>query len=89
MTSPPSPPELIVLPAHCGLDAAVSLHPRLVEAAAHAPIRIDGSQVESVGQAMLQVLLAAKRSKFGCEITAASTALTERLGGLVLKELTE
>jgi len=70
------------------LEAAVGLYPLIVEAAEAGPVRVNASQVQSIFQAMLQVLLAALRSEFGCDVTAASEGLTERLRALGLEELT-
>ena len=52
----------IMLPVNCSTGAAEDLHVRLVLAAdLDGEIRIDGSQVESIGQAVLQLLLVARR----------------------------
>jgi anti-anti-sigma regulatory factor len=67
MTSTPSLPDPagagqpIVLPANGTTVAAEDLQARFVHAAdAHADMTIDASQVENVGQAMLQLLVAAR-----------------------------
>ncbi|MDR6853486.1 anti-anti-sigma regulatory factor [Sphingomonas sp. BE123] len=68
MTSQPNPPELapspggiIGLPAHGVTVTAEELKVRLVLAAdAQSDILVDASAVESVGQAVLQLLLAAR-----------------------------
>lgn len=67
MTSQPNPPELapppggvIALPTHGVTVTAEELKTRLVEAAdADDDIIVDASAVESIGQAVLQLLLAA------------------------------
>lgn len=75
MSSMPSPPDviavealeamdadrLVVLPANCDTVSAEDLQVRLVLAIDHdSEIRVDASAVDSVGQAVLQLLLAAK-----------------------------
>ena len=67
MTLPPSPPELapslgeVRLPANGTTVAAEELHAALVLAIDHAPaIVVDASMVEHVGQAVLQLLIAAR-----------------------------
>lgn len=56
----PSAGETIVLPAHCTMATAADLHPRLVAAQrTGAPVEIDASGVDSVGQAVIQLLVAA------------------------------
>lgn len=65
MNSMLSPPELpddltVVLPASGTTVAAEEVQARLVLAADHAEeIRVDAGQVENIGQAVLQLLLAA------------------------------
>ena len=66
MNLPPSPPDaagprVIALPPNGTTVAAEELHVHLVLASdAGVPVRINASAVESVGQAVLQLLLAAK-----------------------------
>jgi anti-anti-sigma regulatory factor len=43
-------------------DAVALLVPELGDAAAHGAVRIDGSAIEQIGQAGLQLLLSARRS---------------------------
>ena len=73
----------ITLPARCDRAAADALLPELRAAQGSGRIEIDGSQVEQVGQAMLQLLLSARRSGGGADITP-SPALAEagRMTGL-------
>lgn len=73
----------IKLPANCSTASAEDLHVRLVLAAdLDGEILIDGSDVENLGQAVLQLLLVARReaSAAGLEfsITNPSSALLER-----------
>lgn len=49
------------LPAHCATVAASDLHGRLVRAAETDDVSVDASDVENVGQAVLQLLVAARR----------------------------
>lgn len=57
----PSQPEQssVTLPAHCNLVAAKALLRELTDGPATA---VDASQVEDLGQAVLQLLVAARRS---------------------------
>ncbi|MEJ2409066.1 MAG: STAS domain-containing protein [Novosphingobium sp.] len=73
----------ITLPARCDRAAAEAIWPELVAALGNGAIHIDGSAVEHVGQAVLQLLVSARRSGGGAEIEA-SSALSEaaRLTGL-------
>jgi len=60
----------ITLPARCDRAAAEAIWPELVAAMGNGATRIDGSAVELVGQAMLQLLVSARRSGGGAVITA-------------------
>jgi anti-anti-sigma regulatory factor len=65
MNSTPFPPDAdldpIVLPANCDTVAAEELQVRLVLAADRLDaIRVDAGQVDNVGQAVLQLLVAAR-----------------------------
>lgn len=73
----------ITLPARCDRAAAEAIWPEFVAALGNGAIRVDGSAVEHVGQAVLQLLVSARRSGDGVEITA-SAALQDaaRLTGL-------
>ena len=80
------------LPVHGNTVAAEDLKVRLVLAAdLDGEFRIDGSQVESVGQCVLQLLVAARaeaeRRSFKFEITDPSPALVERVVGCGLAEM--
>lgn len=56
----------IELPATLSTPACDALHRQLIEAAeADAPVEIDASAVETVGQAALQLLVAARREVVG------------------------
>lgn len=63
----------ITLPVRCDRAAAEAIWPELVAAMGNRPTAIDGSAVEHVGQAMLQLLVSARRSGGGAVITASST----------------
>lgn len=60
----------IILPEDCDRAAAAAVLPELVAAAGAGPIAIDGTAVRRAGQAMLQVLLAARASHGGAVIAA-------------------
>jgi anti-anti-sigma regulatory factor len=62
----------ITLPARCDRAATEALWPELVAAMGDGPTAIDASGVEHVGQAMLQLLVSARRSGGGAVITASS-----------------
>ncbi len=74
----------ITLPARCDRAAAEAIWPELVAAMGNGATRIDATGVEHVGQAMLQLLVSARRSGGGAVITP-SEALQDvaRLTGLV------
>lgn len=73
----------ITLPELCDRVAAQALLPELAGISGGAPLEIDGSDVRQIGQAMLQVLLSARRTGPGA-IIIASPALREtaRMAGL-------
>ena len=58
--NPPEPPAPILLPPHCSIDAAASLRDALLAIEAPAGVAIDAGAVETIGQAVLQLLLAAR-----------------------------
>ena len=58
--NPPEPPAPILLPPHCSIDAAASLRDALLAIEAPAGVAIDAGAVETIGQAVMQVLLAAR-----------------------------
>lgn len=74
----------ITLPARCDRAAAEAIWPELVAGLGNGALHIDGSGVEHVGQAVLQLLVSARRSGDGAHIKT-SPALTEaaRLTGLM------
>ena len=83
---PVSPhPTQVRLPAHCGTAAAPAIHRALVKAiaAGHPPV-IDAGEVENLGQAMLQLLLAARAAAPTMTIDPASPAFAERIHALGL-----
>lgn len=73
----------ITLPPRCDRAAADALLPQLVAASREGRIAIDGTGVQQVGQAVLQLLVAARTGTGGATIVA-SPALAEagRLAGL-------
>lgn len=60
----------VALPARCDRAAAEAIWPELVAAMSNGPTIIDGSAVEHVGQAVLQLLVSARRSGGGAVISA-------------------
>jgi anti-anti-sigma regulatory factor len=66
----------ITLPVRCDRAAAEALWPELAAAMGDAATRIDATAVEHVGQAMLQLLVSARRSGGGAVI-ASSPALRD------------
>jgi len=68
----------IILPARCDRAAAETLLPEFLEAAGAGRIEIDASQVAQAGQAMLQMLAAARRSSEGATIAPSPALLTQR-----------
>jgi hypothetical protein len=77
----------IKLPARCDRAAAEAMLPELAAAQGSAQgsprLAIDGSQAEQVGQAMLQVLVSARRTGPGVTITPSlALAQAARLTGL-------
>lgn len=75
--------SVITLPTRCDRAAAEALLPEFVAAMGDGAIRIDASGVDAIGQAMLQVLVSARKTGDGAEIVP-SPALQEaaRLTGL-------
>ena len=73
----------IILPDRCDRAAAEALVGDFVAALGSGPIEVDASKVTHIGQAMLQLLLSARRTADGLTI-ASSQALDEaaRLTGL-------
>jgi anti-anti-sigma regulatory factor len=75
---------MIALPPICDRAAAAALYPELSESLGSAAAVVDASRVERIGQAMLQMLVAAARSEGGITIHQPSVAFTGalRLTGL-------
>ncbi|MCU0946663.1 MAG: STAS domain-containing protein [Porphyrobacter sp.] len=67
----------LVLPRTCDRAAARALLPDMRDAIGPQPVVVDASAVERIGQAMLQVLVAAARSESGITLTAPSRAVLE------------
>lgn len=71
------------LPQRCDRAAAEALLPELQAGLGAGVLHIDGSAVRQVGQAMLQVLVSARRSGEGARITASPELLeAARMTGL-------
>lgn len=70
---------MITLPPICDRGAAAALYPELAEALGPAPLAVDASRVERIGQAMLQVLVSASRTEGGIAIHQPSPAFTAAL----------
>ena len=66
----------ITLPARCDRAAAEALHPEFVASLGDGATRIDASAVTQIGQAMLQLLVSARRSG-GDAVIVASPVLQE------------
>lgn len=60
--------QTITLPERCDRTAAEVLLPEFVAAIGSGPLRIDGSSVKQCGQAMLQLLVSARRTGEGTRI---------------------
>lgn len=73
----------IVLPERCDMAVVQDLLPRLSAAAGPAIVEIDGRGVTKAGQALLQILVSARRTGSGARINP-SPALREaaQLAGL-------
>ena len=61
--------NIVLLPAACTRTAAEALYPELLAAMGQGPVTIDGSGVTRIGQAVLQLLVSARRSGEGASIT--------------------
>ncbi|MEM6586116.1 MAG: STAS domain-containing protein [Pseudomonadota bacterium] len=74
----------ISLPASCDRAATKALYTDICEGLGPAPLALDASRVEKIGQAMLQVLIAANASDSGIVITQPSLAFCDavKLAGL-------
>lgn len=65
----------VTLPPSCTRSAAEALLPELVAAMGNGRMEIDASAVTQVGQAVLQLLVSARRSGEGATITPSATLL--------------
>lgn len=74
----------MTLPAICDRAAARSVQPELVEAVGDARVHIDASEVERIGQSMLQLLVSASGTDSGISLKSPSTSFMNaiRLAGL-------
>ena len=70
---------MITLPPVCDRTAAAALYPEFTESLGPAPLAIDASRVERIGQAMLQLLVSAARSEGGILVQNPSHAFTAAL----------
>lgn len=68
---------IIALPHTCDRAAARALLPDIRDAIGPQPLMVDASAVERIGQAMLQVLVAAARSESGITLTSPSAAFAD------------
>ena len=92
MSLPHSPPEPsmdaatpVRLPAQCNTAAAPALHRVLADAVATGlPFAVDAGEVESIGQSVLQLLLAARAAAPALTIDPVSPAFAERVRALQL-----
>jgi anti-anti-sigma regulatory factor len=75
---------MLSLPPNCDRAAAKALYTDFCEGLGPAPLGVDASAVEKIGQAMLQVLVAANSSDGGIMISQPSAAFCEavKLAGL-------
>lgn len=62
----------LTLPSVCDRAAANAIYSELCDALSATPQPVDASEVRKIGQAMLQVLVAAQRTEGGIAITAVS-----------------
>lgn len=70
---------IFALPPTCDRAAARALLPDIRDCLGPHPLMIDASAVERIGQAMLQVLVAAARTESGIAIASPSAAFAEAL----------
>jgi anti-anti-sigma regulatory factor len=70
---------MIALPPICDRSAASALYAEIAEALGPAPLPIDASKVERIGQAMLQMLVSASRTEGGIAIHQPSATFTAAL----------
>lgn len=79
--------QTVILPPACTRTAAEALLPELVAAMGHGPIAIDGSAVTQVGQAVLQLLVSARRSGEGATIAPSAALLDAAILAGLAEEL--
>ena len=73
----------ISLPERCDRAVAETLLPEFVAAIGNSPIEVNGEAVTQVGQAMLQLLVSARHSGAGANITPSPALLdAAQLAGL-------
>jgi anti-anti-sigma regulatory factor len=73
----------ITLPARCDRAATEALLPEFQAALGTGPLSIDATETQQIGQAMLQLLISARRTGEGATITPSSALRdTARLTGL-------
>ena len=74
----------LTLPASCDRAAAKAIYTDITEALGPSVLTIDAGEVEKIGQAMLQVLVAASKCDGGIAISQASPTFCEtvKLTGL-------
>jgi ABC-type transporter Mla MlaB component len=65
----------ITLPERCDRAAAEALWPEFVAALGAGPTKVDASAVKQVGQAVLQLLVSARRSGGGAVITPSAALI--------------
>lgn len=63
----------LVLPETCDRAAARALYPDISDALGPSALTIDASKVTRIGQAMLQVLVAAQKTEGGIAVIATSS----------------
>ena len=69
----------LTLPATCDRASTIALLPDLCEALGAVPLPLDASNVERIGQSMLQVLVSAARSEGGINVINPSEAFVAAL----------
>lgn len=70
---------MLTLPTLCDRAAARALHPDIRDAVGNEPLVIVASEVERIGQAMLQLLVSAANTDAGITIESPSIAVIEAL----------
>jgi len=74
---------MIHLPARCDRTAAEALLPQMLAAQGQDALQIDASAAQQIGQAMLQLLVSARRTGAGATIVPSPALIdTARLTGL-------